>query len=110
VVQARRTKFVRAVRCSSERRTASAGSCYTARMEPRFIDDMAARIRALMDQSPAADFEKNVRVLLGRFLDRMDIVSREEYDVQREVLLRTREKLAHLEARVAELERELQRR
>jgi len=78
-------------------------------MNPRFVDDISARIRALLEQSPAADFEKNLRVLLSGFFNRLDLVTREEYDVQREVLLRTREKLAQLEAKVAELERQQQR-
>ena len=75
---------------------------------PNFIDDIAARIRGLIDQGPAADFDKNVRTLLAGFFNRLDLVTREEYDVQREVLLRTREKLAQLEAKVAELERRQQ--
>ncbi len=76
-------------------------------MNASFIDDIAARIRALMAQGPAADFDRNLRVLLSGFFSRLDLVTREEYDVQREVLLRTREKLAQLEAKVAELERQL---
>jgi len=84
-------------------------ACYTRRMNnPNFIDDIAARIRGLIDQGPAADFDKNVRTLLAGFFNRLDLVTREEYDVQREVLLRTREKLAQLEAKVAELERRQQ--
>jgi ubiquinone biosynthesis accessory factor UbiK len=84
-------------------------ACYTHRMSnPTFIDDVAARIRALMEQGPAADFDKNVRALLTGFFNRLDLVTREEYDVQREVLLRTREKLAQLEAKVTELERRQQ--
>lgn len=75
-------------------------------MDARFIDDLTARIRSLLDQGPAADFERNVRTLLTGALSRLDLVTREEYDIQREVLLRTREKLESLEARVAELERE----
>lgn len=83
-------------------------ACYTASMnDPNFIDDIAARIRSLIDRGPAADFDKNLRTLLTGFLSRLDLVTREEYDVQREVLLRTREKLAQLEAKVAELERKL---
>lgn len=74
-------------------------------MNARFIDDLAARIRALMDQGPATDVERNLRSVLAGALSRLDLVTREEYDVQREVLLRTREKLAALEAQVAELER-----
>lgn len=80
-------------------------ACYTDRMNQNFIDDMAARIRGLMEQGPAADFDRNVRALLTGFFNRLDLVTREEYDVQREVLLRTREKLAALEAKVSELER-----
>jgi BMFP domain-containing protein YqiC len=76
---------------------------------PNFIDDIAARVRGLIDQGPAADLDKNVRTLLTGFFNRLDLVTREEYDVQREVLLRTREKLAQLEAKVAELERLQQR-
>jgi BMFP domain-containing protein YqiC len=76
---------------------------------PNFIDDITARIRGLIDQGPAADLDKNMRTLLTGFFNRLDLVTREEYDVQREVLLRTREKLAQLEAKVAELERLQQR-
>lgn len=83
--------------------------CYTGFMEnPRMkntvIDDMAARVRNLLAQGPAADLEKNLRALMGSTLERLDLVTREEYDVQRQVLLRTREKLAMLEARVRQLE------
>jgi BMFP domain-containing protein YqiC len=78
-------------------------------MNSRFIDDIAERIKSMREQGPAADFEKNVRALLASMFTRLDLVTREEYDVQREVLLRTREKLAQLEAKVAELERALQR-
>lgn len=74
-------------------------------MNPNFIDDIAARIRGLAEQGPGADFDRNVRALLAGFFNRLDLVTREEYDVQREVLLRTREKLTQLEAKVAELER-----
>jgi BMFP domain-containing protein YqiC len=54
--------------------------------------------------SPAGDVEKNLRALLASVFAKLDLVTREEFDVQREVLGRTREKLTALEARVAELE------
>ena len=60
----------------------------------------------LFAESPAADLEKNLRTILASFLARLDLVPREEFDVQRQVLLRTREKLERLEARVAELEQD----
>ena len=74
-------------------------------MEPRLLDEINERIRATLAASPAADFEKNLRALLASFFSRLDLVTREEFDVQREVLARTRAKLQELEAKVAELEK-----
>lgn len=73
-------------------------------LNPKLLDDVSARISALMANTPAADIEKNLRALLSGFFGRLDLVTREEFDVQREVLARTREKLGLLEARIAELE------
>lgn len=73
-------------------------------LNPKLIDDLAARVSALAAGTPAADIEKNVRALMGGLFTRLDLVTREEFDVQRDVLARAREKLAQLEARVAELE------
>ena len=74
-------------------------------MNDNILKDIDRRMREVLAQSPAADLEKNLRSLLAGFFSRLDLVTREEFDVQRQVLLRTREKLAQLEARVAELER-----
>jgi len=79
-------------------------------MNKRLFDEINERLRAVFAQSPAADLEKNLRALLASTFSRLDLVTREEYDVQREVLSRTREKLTALEAKVAELERQLQAR
>lgn len=73
--------------------------------EQQPIEQLSERIRAFLANTPAADLERNIRVLLGGFFSRLDLVSREEFDVQAKVLARTREKLALLEARLAELER-----
>lgn len=70
----------------------------------RLFEEINERVRAVLAQSPAADIEKNMRAMLAGFFSRLDLVTREEFDVQREVLARTRQKLAELEARVAELE------
>ena len=75
-------------------------------MNPKILDDIDRRMREIFAQSPAADLEKNLRALLASFFARLDLVTREEFDIQRQVLLRTREKLTVLEARIAELERE----
>jgi BMFP domain-containing protein YqiC len=74
-------------------------------MKDKILNDIDRRMRDVFAQSPAADLEKNVRALISSFLARLDLVTREEFDIQRQVLLRTREKLAQLEAHVAELER-----
>lgn len=71
---------------------------------PRFLDEIASKFAELAASSPAKDIEKNVRAMLGGTFERLDLVTREEFDVQREVLAQTRLRLQELEARVAELE------
>ena len=68
------------------------------------FDDLAERIGRAVESSPAKDIEKNIKVMLQGGLSRLDLVPRAEFDTQAQVLLRTREKLERLEARVAELE------
>jgi ubiquinone biosynthesis accessory factor UbiK len=76
-------------------------------MEPtRLIDEVSARLSELLAASPAQDIERNVKALLASALERLELATREEFDVQAKVLARTREKLAALEARVAELEQQ----
>jgi BMFP domain-containing protein YqiC len=76
-------------------------------MDPISVNDIAKR---LLDSLPAAvrgaqaDLENNFRVVLRTTLAKLDLVSREEFDVQTKVLERTRARLAVLEARLAELE------
>jgi BMFP domain-containing protein YqiC len=73
----------------------------------RTFDDLAARVRKTIEASPAKDVEKNIKAMLQSGLSRLDVVSREEFDTQAQVLLKTREKLERLEARIAELEAKL---
>ena len=73
-------------------------------LDPKAFEELSARFSALQAASPAADIEKNVRALLSGFFTRLDLVSREEFDIQAQVLQRTREKLTALEARVTQLE------
>jgi len=68
------------------------------------LDDLAARIGKAIEASPAKDIEKNVKALLQSGLLRLDLVTRQEFDTQAQVLLRTREKVERLEARLVELE------
>ena len=73
-------------------------------LDPKIFEELSSRLSALIAASPAADIEKNARALLTGFFSRLDLVSREEFDVQAQVLQRTREKLDALEKRVAQLE------
>lgn len=73
-------------------------------MNDKLLSELSARLAALAAGNPAKDLEKNFRGLLSSAFSRLDLVSREEYDVQSQVLARARERLAALEARVAELE------
>jgi BMFP domain-containing protein YqiC len=73
-------------------------------LNPKLLDEMAARVSSLLAATPAGDVEKNMRAALGGLFAKLDLVTREEFDVQREVLARTREKFVALEARIAELE------
>jgi hypothetical protein len=68
------------------------------------LDELAARIGQALQNSPAKDIEKNVKTMLASGLARLDLVPRAEFDVQAQVLLKTREKLEALERRLAELE------
>jgi ubiquinone biosynthesis accessory factor UbiK len=70
----------------------------------RLFEELSGRISALLAQSPAKDAEKNLRALLGSFFSRLDLVTREEFDVQAKLLARSREQIGVLEMRLAELE------
>ena len=74
-------------------------------MNTRLIDDISERIDAFLRNTPAADIQKNLKAALTQAFTRIDLVTREEFDIQSQVLARTREKLMQLEARVADLER-----
>ncbi len=73
-------------------------------LDPKIFEEFNARFSALIAASPAADLEKNARALLSSVFSRLDLVSREEFDIQTQVLQRTREKMQALEARIAQLE------
>jgi BMFP domain-containing protein YqiC len=73
-------------------------------MNEKLLSELSARLAAMAAANPAKDLEKNMRGMLASAFTRLELVSREEYDVQTQVLARAREKLAALEARVTELE------
>ena len=70
----------------------------------KLLDEIGGKISQAISNSPARGIEKNVRAMMQSALQKLDLVTREEFDVQQEVLLRTREKLTGLETRLAQLE------
>ena len=75
-------------------------------MDPRFVDDLARRLRDAIPpgmEQFREDLEKNFRSVLQGAFGKLDMVTREEFDVQRAVLQRTREKLEHLEKELEKL-------
>ncbi|MGL4996013.1 MAG: accessory factor UbiK family protein [Deefgea sp.] len=77
-------------------------------LKDKFFDDIASKISDAIAASPAKDVEKNIRAMMGTAFNKMDLVTREEFEIQQEVLARTRETLTQMEARVADLEMRLQ--
>jgi BMFP domain-containing protein YqiC len=73
------------------------------------LEDLSARISEFLAASPAKDLEKNLKALLTAAFARLDLATREEFEVRAEVLARARAKLAELERRVVELEARLKR-
>jgi BMFP domain-containing protein YqiC len=69
-----------------------------------FLDELQNRVLALLADTPAEDLRKNLKALLNQQFARLELVTRDEFDTQSQVLARTRAKLEALEARVAELE------
>ena len=69
------------------------------------FEEIDRKMKEILAHGPAADLEKNLRALLASAFGRLDLVTREEFDVQREVLARTRARLEELEAKLAGLER-----
>lgn len=74
---------------------------------PQLLDQLAGKFAEAAANSPVKDIEKNVRALAASAFTRLDLVTREEFDVQAALLERTCVQLAALEARVAALEDEL---
>lgn len=66
-----------------------------------FLQDVQQRIAELFRSSPAADLERNVKAMLAQTFQRMDLVTREEFEIQLETVARLRQRVEALEARIA---------
>lgn len=71
-----------------------------------FLQDLQARLSELMRTSPAGDLERNVKAMLGQAFQRLELVTREEFDDYAALLAALRTRVAQLEEAVAALERE----
>lgn len=71
-----------------------------------FFDELSSKLSEAFRSSPAKDIEKNIRALLMQGFAKLDLITREEFDIQAEILTHARQQLTALEARVAELEAE----
>ena len=74
---------------------------------PKILDEIGSKVSELLANSPAKDLEKNARALLASGFSKLDLVTREEFDLQTKVLQRTREKLDEMEEIIKELETRL---
>ncbi|MFZ6814919.1 accessory factor UbiK family protein [Undibacterium sp. Rencai35W] len=72
--------------------------------KPDFFNEIQSKINQVLENSPAKDIEKNVKAMMSQGFSKLDLVTREEFDIQAQVLTKTRAKLDTLEARIAELE------
>ncbi|MCE0493689.1 ubiquinone biosynthesis accessory factor UbiK [Vibrio salinus] len=80
--------------------------------DPKKIEQIAKQIHESMPQSVkdlGNDVEQKIRQVIQGQLNKLDVVSREEFDVQTQVLLRTREKLTQMEQKLAEIEDKLEK-
>ena len=73
-------------------------------LNQKVLDEVTSKINDLMAQSPVKDVEKNIRAILAGIFTKLDLVTRDEFEVQREILKHAREKLTALEEKMAILE------
>ena len=73
-------------------------------MEKRPFDDLSERLSGLLRDTPVGDVEKNLRMLLASWFDRLELVTREDFELQKKLLDQVRARLAELEARLGALE------
>lgn len=69
-----------------------------------FFENLQERISRMLDETPVADLRKNLRAVLQQGFEHFDLATREQLDLQTELLARAQDKIAELEARISALE------
>ena len=72
-----------------------------------WFEDFQKNVSELVSRSPAADIERNVKTFMGQAFNRMDLVTREEFDIQLDLVKRTQLRADHLEQQILALEHRL---
>lgn len=70
----------------------------------QLFEDFSAKVSETLADSPVKDIGKNAKAVLGGAFEKMDLVTREEFETQQQILIKTRMKLGEMEARIAALE------
>ena len=79
-------------------------------MNKKILDDLQAKLGQIMSNSPAKDIERNIRAVLTQAISRLDVVTKEDFEVQKLTIAQLQNKILSLETRLAELERQLRQR
>ena len=74
-----------------------------------FFTEMQNKINQAIENSPVKDIEKNVKAMMAQGFSKLDLVTRDEFDIQAQVLAKTRTRLEALEAQVAAMEAQLKK-
>lgn len=74
-------------------------------VDNKTIQEISKKIKNIVSNSPISDIEENVNALLKGMFTKMDLITREEFDVQTGVLKKTREKLESIEKKLSEIEK-----
>lgn len=69
-----------------------------------WLDDFQKNMSEMLAKTPAADIERNIRALMAQTFSKMDLITREEFDVQADLLNRAIQRIEALEAQVQTLE------
>ncbi|WAW05398.1 accessory factor UbiK family protein [Oxalobacter formigenes] len=77
-------------------------------MSKKILDELQSKLGQIMDSSPAKDIERNVRAILTQAVSKLELVTSEEYEVQRLTIVQLQNRVNMLEKRLSDLENRIQ--